>query len=63
MNNWTVHYRPFAKPKPGFTVCRLVGEKHEYLQDSRTGSDAVFQSKNEAARALRAVVTPAKALT
>jgi len=62
MNNWTLHYRPFAKP-PGFTVCRLVGNKHEYMRDSRTGDDAVFTHKIDAVRALRAVAKPVESET
>lgn len=62
MNNWTIHYRPFAKPAPGFTVCRLVGDKHEYVRDDRTNDDAVFATKADAMRALRALLKPAKAL-
>jgi len=54
-DQWTIHYRPFAQPAPGFTVCRGVDEKREYMQDARTGDDAIFATKNEAIRALRAI--------
>lgn len=56
MTPWTIHYRPFAVPVPGFTVCRMVGDAREYVQDDRTGSDAIFATKADAARALRAVL-------
>lgn len=56
---WVIGYRPFAKPTPTYTIYQLqaVGGRLTpcYVQDARSGTDALYPTKEAAKQALRAI--------
>ena len=62
---WVIGYRPFAKPAPAFVAWRHRVDSAglmqcDHIQDERTGADALFPTKTEAAAAIRAMRSPMK---